>query len=287
MKKDILFALALSFASLSAFAIAPSDMRFHCNNDTLKINELLRKGAECGKNNANELVAFYAKQLLGTPYVAHTLESDREWLTINIDELDCTTFVETLYALTRATLDMRRSWRDFARNIESIRYRNGELGDYSSRLHYVSDWILNNSARGIVRDITPDIPGATYMVKTLDYMSTHRDKYPALADSATFEKLKSAEIGYRSHRYPLVKKSAFNSKGAKKMLRNGDIVVFITKTEGLDASHMGIIKIINDEPYLLHASSAAGKVTLETEKISETLRRSLSTIGVRVVRVLE
>ena len=168
-----------------------------------------------------------------------------------------------------------------------MRYRNGEINGYASRLHYVSDWILNNSARGIVRDITPDIPGATYMVKTLDYMSTHRDKYPALADSATFEKLKSAEIGYRSHRYPLVKKSAFNSKGAKKMLRNGDIVVFITKTEGLDASHMGIIKIINDEPYLLHASSAARKVTLETEKISETLRRSLSTIGVRVVRVLE
>ena len=72
-----------------------------------------------------------------------------------------------------------------------------------------------------------------------------------------------------------------------KDLQEGDIIGIVTKIEGLDIQHMGVVVMVNDEPYLLHASSAAGKVTLETEKISETLRRSLSTIGVRVVRVLE
>ena len=287
MKKDILFALALSFASLSAFAIAPSDMRFHCNNDTLKINELLRKGAECGKNNANELVAFYAKQLLGTPYVAHTLESNREWLTINIDELDCTTFVETLYALTRATLDMRRSWRDFARNIESIRYRNGELGDYSSRLHYVSDWIANNSHRGNIREVTAEIDGAKYEIKTINFMTANRDKYPQLADSAMFAKIKNFEIGYRMHRYPYLKKEWIDSKKTAAGLRNGDFVALISKTEGLDVSHMGIIIKEGNSFKLLHASSKEKKVVLEKDDLKETLRRNRSCTGIRIIRIVE
>ena len=287
MKKIIILLLLAVNSIFSSQAATPQEMRFHCANDTTKISELLRRGYESGIKDANQLVAQYGEWLMGTPYVAHTLEGDKEMLTINIDELDCTTFVETLYALTRTTLSGRYSWRDFAHNLEAIRYRGGNINGYASRLHYISDWIIENTYRGNIKEFTPELDGVQYMVKNIDFMSKNRDKYPALADSATFEKLKSAEIGYRSHRYPLVKKSAFNSKGAKKMLRNGDIVVFITKTEGLDASHMGIIKIINNEPYLLHASSAAGKVTLETEKISETLRRSLSTIGVRVVRVLE
>lgn len=287
MKKDILFALVLSFASLSAFAIAPSDMRFHCNNDTLKINELLRKGAECGKNNANELVAFYAKQLLGTPYVAHTLESDREWLTINIDELDCTTFVETLYALTRATLDMRRSWRDFARNIESIRYRNGELGDYSSRLHYVSDWIANNSHRGNIREVTSEIEGAKYEIKTINFMTANRDKYPQLADSAMFAKIKNFEIGYRMHRYPYLKKEWIDSKKTAAGLKNGDFVALISKAEGLDVSHMGIIIKEGNSFKLLHASSKEKKVVLEKDDLKETLRRNRSCTGIRIIRIVE
>ena len=114
--KSYISTLFTLFIAASAWAAAPQDMRFHCANDTARINELLSKGAQSGKQSPNALVEFYARELMGTPYVAHTLEGEREWLTINIDELDCTTFVETLYALTRTTLDGRTSWRDYARN---------------------------------------------------------------------------------------------------------------------------------------------------------------------------
>lgn len=96
-------------STATLLAAAPQDLRFHCEGDTAKINELLTKGSKSGKQSPNALVEFYANELLGTPYVAHTLEGEREWLTINIDQLDCTTFVETLYALTRTTLDGRTS----------------------------------------------------------------------------------------------------------------------------------------------------------------------------------
>ena len=64
-------------------AATTAQMRFHCDGDTTLINQLLVKGQESGINNTNGLVEFYARQLLGTPYVAHTLEADEEVLTIN------------------------------------------------------------------------------------------------------------------------------------------------------------------------------------------------------------
>lgn len=97
-----------------AFSVSPMQMRFHCANDTTEINALLKEGINSKIQDPSELVVFYANKLIGHPYVAHTLEADKELLTINIDQLDCTTFVETLYALTSTTLDNRYSWRDYA-----------------------------------------------------------------------------------------------------------------------------------------------------------------------------
>ena len=285
--KRYTIALIMTICSTAALlAAAPQDLRFHCESDTAKINELLTKGSKSEKQSPNALVEFYANELLGTPYVAHTLEDEREWLTINIDELDCTTFVETLYALTRTTLDGRTSWRDYARNLESVRYRDGLLGDYSSRLHYISDWIANNSHRGNIREITSEIDGARYDVKTIDYMSRHRDSYPQLADSAMFAKVKNFEIGYRMHRYPYLKKEWLDAKKAK-TIKSGDIVALVTKTEGLDVSHMGIIIKSGDKLHLLHASSTDKKVTLEKDELKETLRRIRSCTAIRVIRIIE
>ena len=162
MKKILLTVILNITFSIVTFAASPMDMRFHCENDTNKINTLLNEGLKSNLKTSNELVVFYANKLLGTPYVAHTLEGETEQLTINIDELDCTTFVETLYALTRTTLSNRTSWRDYANNLESVRYRNGVIGDYSSRLHYISEWIINNSSRDNLKDITPDFSKCKY-----------------------------------------------------------------------------------------------------------------------------
>ena len=261
-------------------------MRFHCSNDTIKINELLADGRESGLTDANELVCFYAHKLLGTPYVAHTLEGDEEKLTINIDELDCTTFVETLYALTRTTLNGRYSWRDYAHHLEDLRYRHGEMGDYSSRLHYMSDWIIDNSNRGNIVDVTSDIGCVRYKIKNINFMSTHRDKYTSLANDTIFEKIKNFEIGYRNHRFPYIKKESLNSKEVKAVVRRGDFVGLVTRIDGLDISHLGIIEL--DEkgnPVLLDASSIGDKVMLEKVDLKTQLSKSPKTEGVRIFRM--
>ena len=269
-----------------AQAATVSQMRFHCDGDTTVINKLLAQGFESGINDANSLIEFYARRLLGTPYVAHTLEADEELLTINVHELDCLTFIETLYALTRATLDRRLSWRDYAANIENVRYRGGEMGDYSSRIHYISEWIIDNHVRGNLVEITPDLPHADYMVKNIDYMTHHTDSYRQLKnDSAMVEKIRRYEL--RNHRFPFVKRSWLNDKALKAALKSGDFVSLVTKVEGLDVSHNGII-IVDEkgDPYLLDASMSGGKVMLETKPLFKYLEKSKTNIGIRVFRMM-
>lgn len=287
MIKNILLSIAIIASTVSTFAANPRDMRYHCDNDTTKINELLKAGFDSGITDPNELVSHYAHKLLGTPYVAHTLEGESEMLTIDIDELDCTTFVETLYALTRTTLERRYSWRDYAHNLESVRYRGGVMKGYASRLHYISEWIIDNNHRGNLKEETPNLNGVKYEVKTINFMSKHRDNYPSLADNNTFQEIKEVERGYHNHRYPIIKMEWTNLKKLSKDLKEGDFVGIVTKIEGLDIQHMGVITMVKGEPYLLNASSVGKKVQIEKENIIEYIRHSKSAIGIRIFRIAE
>lgn len=292
--KKILFLLSLILVACAsgqsdqqeARAATMAKMRFHCDSDTTVINKLLKDGYDSGLTDANALVEFYARRLLGTPYVAHTLEGDEEMLTINIHELDCLTFIESLYALSRATLNKRVSWRDYADNIENVRYRGGKMGDYSSRIHYISEWIIDNHVRGNLVEITPDLPHADYMVKDIDYMTKHTGNYRQLKnDSAMVEKIRRHEL--RNHRFPYLKRTWLNDKGVKAALRSGDFVSLVTKAEGLDVSHNGIIVIDEKgDPYLLDASMSGGKVMLESKPLYKYLERSKNNIGIRVYRMM-
>ena len=208
-------------------------------------------------------------------------------LTVNLDEMDCTTFVETVSAMVLTIKERRNSWQDFLYNLEQLRYRQGRINGYASRLHYISDWIVDNTHRGNLRDITDRLPGAKYQVKTIDYMSRHRDSYPAMKDDATFEGIKNSEVGYRSHRYPYIRRSALMTKKAPFWIKEGDIIAFTTKIEGLDVTHIGIVMLKDGVPHLLHASSKLGKVVLDPTPLSEYLRKNNSITGARFIRIGE
>lgn len=264
-------------------------MRFHCANDTVKINRLLEQGLASGKRDANSLVKFYAERLLGTPYVGHTLEGASEMLTIDIDELDCTTFVETLYALSRTTLDGHTSWRDYASHLESVRYRGGVMGDYSTRLHYISDWIIDNNSRSNLVEVTGDLPHAEHVVKTINFMSEHSGSYVSLKnDEQMTKRIIAVEAKLRNHRMPVLKKSWLGSKEVKAALRDGDFIGLVTNVKGLDISHMGIIsKNAKGEVYLLDASMRGGKVMLESRPLHLYLNgKKSTTTAVRIFRIM-
>lgn len=270
-------------------ASVPGEVIFNDEkNDTARITDILTDAAAIvGRKDGNKRIAYIGKMFIDVPYKAGVLDRnpEQEHLTINIDSLDCTTYVETVMALAYTIGEGRTSWRDFVYNLQRIRYVNGKVDGYASRLHYPSQWIVDNVYRGNFIEITNVLPNSEYKVKTIDYMTQNRDKYTALADSATFSKMKNAETAYRNHRYPYIKSSKVASKEVSKMLRDGDVVLITTKIPGLDVQHMGIIIKEEDIPYLMHASSAAGKVTMEKIPLGEYLRKNRTASGIRVVRL--
>lgn len=264
----------------------PTPARFgNETTDTARINEILLQTIARDFPTPGDRTADIALRFIGKKYVPHTLEGSPETLTVYLDSLDCTTFVETVMALSYTAGERRSTWRDFLFNLQRLRYRGGEINGYASRLHYISDWAIDNTHRGNFKEATANFPSVGYQVRTIDFMSSNRDKYPALADDAEFERIRSVEIGYRCHRFPYIKKADLGKKNTIAALRNGDIVALVTKMKNLDVTHMGIIIFDHDVPHLLHASSSAGKVELSTLSLAEFMKKNSTLIGIRVFRL--
>ncbi|MCM1482806.1 MAG: DUF1460 domain-containing protein [Muribaculaceae bacterium] len=284
MRIYILASLIISatIMSIPSFGYNPTKVRFtHEKEDTTKITDILIKASELKESDKGLRIEYLAKCFLDTPYKEGTLEGEPELVTVNVEEFDCMTFVETVLAM-EMTLDERRtSWMDFVYNLEKLRYRGGTADGYTSRLHYVSDWVVDNTHKGIMQDVTDRVANASSQIKTLDFMTSNRDKYPALKDDETFQKMKNAEVGYRSHKIPYIKTQGVHEAN----LRPGDIAAVTTSIKNLDATHIGFITMINGVPHLLHASSKAGKVIIDPLPLQTYLRRSKQNTGIRVIRM--
>ena len=217
------------------------------------------------------------KSYLGTKYVANTLDQGtEETLVIAPQTVDCLTFVE--YTLAQAL------GSSFADNLQKIRYRDGIIDGYTSRLHYTSDWIENGVRQGLLEDVTARNSAQTTKL-SLSYMSTHPKQYKHLADSpenvkrmAEYEKALS---GKKVHWLP---KNKLPDTGLP-WIMDGDVIAITTKLPGLDIAHVGIANFVNGKLHLLHASSTLGKVVLSEEPLSQMLNNNKSWTGIRVVRM--
>ena len=232
-----------------------------------------------------ELMVKSALFFLETPYVGHTLEvgGDEERLVINVRELDCTTFMETCVALSR-TLQMQTPFFDaYCKQLQRIRYRNGMVNGYVSRLHYTSDWIADNSIKGVVEDITGKIGGEPLKVQ-VSIMSTRPDSYVRLKGQperrARIKQIE--ELINKRGTYHYIPKEKIPSLQSE--VQSGDIIGFTTSIEGLDISHIGIAYWRGDELTFIHASSTAKKVVIETLSLYEYCKRIPSNTGIMVLR---
>ena len=123
----------------------------YSKEDSIKVVELLKSGAKYKCSDKKELILYYGNKLKGVPYVASTLEINHtERLIVNLHQLDCTTFVETVLALALTTSQGSVKWNDYCANLLKIRYKNGVINGYPSRNHYFLWWIESNRSQGIV-----------------------------------------------------------------------------------------------------------------------------------------
>lgn len=225
-----------------------------------------------------------AETFIGTPYVEKTLEIGvKESLVINLRGLDCTTFVENVLAFSLLLEKNRTSFEDFATALKTIRYRNGFLDGYSSRLHYFTDWIRNNNEKGFVEDITSEL-GGEIVEKPINFMGTHRDLYPFLADEANYQKMLQVEAELAEEKLCVLPQDAIASVEEK--LENGDIIALATSIAGLDVTHTGFaIRMPSGRIHLLHAS-ISGEVTITKVPLVDYLKRVKKNTGIIVARPL-
>ena len=223
-------------------------------------------------------------QFLDTPYEASTLElGTQEALVVNLRALDCTTFVENVLAISRMKFEGHRDWDAYLQNLAQIRYRDGEIQGYPSRLHYFTDWIRDNQEKGLVKDITPEIGGVS-IVKEINFMGTHPELYPALGQEDQLERIRNIEASLSSK--VLFVLPAEEVAGREGSLRDGDIIALATSIQGLDVTHTGIAVTGTDgRVHLLHASTG-GTVVISKEPLPEYLKKIKGNTGIIVARPL-
>lgn len=237
-----------------------------------------------------DLVAKVAEQFLGTPYRASTLEISikHEIPSVNLTGLDCFTFVETSLAFARMIKFGGKTPADLLREIKFTRYRNGMPGDYSTRLHYMSDWLEDNAHKKVV-EILSDLPGSEPFSPHIDFMSHHVDLYRQLKNSPELvRKISKIEDSLNNRKMTYVPLDKILS--IEPMLKTGDIVSVCTSAPGLDVAHDGLILCAADGiPQFMNASSlkADMKVVVEHVPISKSLNWSKNLIGAIFARPLD
>ena len=234
-----------------------------------------------------EVVVSIGESFIGTEYKAHTLETDgEEKLVVNLTGLDCTTYLENVLAFARLIKKDSTSFNNFQKELIYIRYRNGIIKNYTSRLHYFSDWIFDNVKKNIIHDITKNLGGVPVKFQ-LNYMSNYPSLYKNLQGHPSFiSVIQTQEDSINTRTYFYIPKEKVRSVEGK--LKDGDLIAFTTSVKGLDVSHAGIVVRGKDgKLHLLHAPQPNTKVQITKDQVSDYILNLNKDTGIIVLRVLE
>jgi cell wall-associated NlpC family hydrolase len=232
-----------------------------------------------------DVVAAVGFSFLGIPYVAHSLEaSGPECLVVNLRAFDCTTFMENSLVLARCVKLKIRSFADYKRQLQLVRYRGGIIDGYPSRLHYFTDWVQDNERKKIVQDVSEPV-GGRRVEKVIDFMTTHPSSYRQLGDTATVQRIAETEKRLTARGYPFVRKDRVRAVLGK--IRNGDLIGTATSMAGIDVSHTGIAVRKDGTIKFLHAPLSGGSVQVSEGSLADYLARHDAMTGVVVARPLE
>ena len=282
------FLILLVFASaldiMASGSVAPSKIVF-TGKDKVILQEKMAQFSKLSNLSTGELMLKIGNDFIGTPYVAKTLDTGMaENLIVNLREFDCTTFVENCLAIARTIKGGHPTFESFIKELEKIRYRNGQLDGYVSRLHYFGEWINDNQTKGIVKDVTRQIGGIKCPV-LLNFMSNHPEYYPQLkGNPALIKEISQIEKKLSEGSFSYIPKDKI--AGTAPNIADGDIVALVTKIPGMDVSHVGLLYLVNGNIYMLHASSTGGKVETTLVPLTDYLKNSKNTTGIFVIRAL-
>lgn len=236
--------------------------------------------------HTDSLLEKTALFFLDRPYVSHTLEmSGEEKLVVNLREFDCTTFVESVIALTRTVRSGKACFDTFLNELQRIRYRDASVEGYPSRLHYTSDWLYDNEKKGLLKNSSARL-GGILEKKVIHFMTTHRDAYRQLKnDDALLQQIHvvEASINIRGGFYYLPR-AAIADRAS--MIPHMSMIAFTTSIKGLDVTHMGFTFRNGSRLTFIHASSSQKKVVVDQKTLHDYCAGQSSCTGIIVAEIL-
>lgn len=277
-----LFIVFLFFLPVSLIAQTVCSLESRERLDSM-LTELSQE--DLSQKSIQELTLQIGQSLIGTPYVEKTLElPGEEKLVINLNGLDCTTYLETVVTLARVATSGNLTFEAFEKELEQLRYQEGIRKDYSSRLHYFSDWIFQNQQKGIIRDITREIGGTEYPNQP-SFMSENPQFYAQLSNPEFLEAIKADEAEIAQRAYYFIPKAEIERY--EKNIRSGDLIAITTSIKNLDIVHVGFAVEQAGRIHLMHASTGSMKVEISSKPLSEYLQANKSQSGIMVARLAE
>jgi hypothetical protein len=238
-----------------------------------------------------ERIIAVAKSFLGTHYVNYTLEIDDhiEAPSVDMDGLDCWTFFEISVGFARM-LEMKSgnyTPSDLLAMIELDRYRGGRCdGSYTSRLHFLEDWIYDNERRGLVKNLSVALGGVPMRGRYLTEMSHHwresrymRHNVALVPQIAAIEQRIASRTIYH---IPREQVSQIESK-----IRSGDVICITGRGPEGFTEHVGLayrdgVGVV----HFMHASKDARRVVIDVP-IHQYVYRYHKFAGIMVVRPLD
>lgn len=247
--------------------------------------------SELTELSTNQRIYYWTNRFLGTSYgkagpLGEGIEGrfDQDPL-YRFDLFDCTTFVETVTALS-----LSKTKDQFTDHLKSLRYKNGEIS-YQSRNHITSlQWIPENTQNGYYKEVTRSFP------MTMQKSVENNIDMPAWFQAHDLERLKLPSLSKRKKKKRLkelqqdiskdfqVSKVNLDYLSIKEILKNWD--AFEQGLEGIyiinivrpnwnlvykigtriNISHQGFLLKKNGVPTMIHASTAGevSEVSLKT-----------------------
>ena len=258
-----------------------------------ELYEVKQQARETGSGvRTADLMVDAALKLMGTPYVAGTLDTDpvNEQLRIYLTKTDCILFVETCLDLALTVKECKTcpDFVQFAWKVASTRYRCDAPWGYGDRIHYTTEWIRRQDK--VLKDITLDLGGEVYDHQ-INYMSTHPDSYKQLGNARNIPRAalalqKITETEAELNRTPMTFIPKDKVAGIENKIETGDIICFVSAIEGLDIAHVAIAYVKDGRTGFIHASQAAGKVIIDPKTISGYVSSRSNLAGIKVVRPL-
>jgi Protein of unknown function (DUF1460) len=238
-----------------------------------------------------ERTVAVGEALLGTPYVNYTLEIDdhTESPSVDLRGVDCWTYFEIALGFARM-LELKTgsySPADLVAMVELDRYRGGQCnGKYTSRLHYLEDWVYDNERRGLVTNLTRSLGGIPMQGRYLNEMSKYwRDSRYLRNNPRLVPEMREIENRISSRTiYHIPKREIAEIESN---IRDGDVICISGNGPEGFTEHVGLA--CRDRAgvlHFMHASKDARRVIIDVP-LHSYVYRYRKFAGIMVVRPRE